>query len=119
MKEEDEYYEEDSITKENRIRMVADFETNDIGDEGNKSTYLRPSRNNKSANEINKSQIIDGKKNDYHRDNDKENIAVDSKQKGSNEKKNMRKKQSRNKDKQPHKNNGLKLNTCRGVGVNL
>lgn len=55
MKEEDEYYEEDSISKENRIRKAGDCDGNDVGDEGNKSTYLRPSRNNKSANDINKS----------------------------------------------------------------
>jgi len=56
VKEEDEYYEEDSITKENRIRRVEN-EGNDVGDEGNKSTYLRPSKNNKSANDVNKSNV--------------------------------------------------------------
>jgi hypothetical protein len=59
VREEEEYYEEDSITKENRIRRVADFGNDDVGDEGNKSTYLRPSRaNNRSSNDVNRSLII-------------------------------------------------------------
>ena len=44
--------------RENRIRQVADYETEDVGVEGDKSTYLRPSRVNKSASDINRSQII-------------------------------------------------------------
>lgn len=57
MKEVNEYSEEDSISKENRIRRVADFESIDIGNEGNKSTYLRPSKNRSTA-DINKSLIL-------------------------------------------------------------
>ena len=58
MNEEDEYYEEDSISNEHRIRRVADLEGIDLGNEGNKSTYLRPSKNNKSTADINKSLIV-------------------------------------------------------------
>lgn len=50
MKEEDEYYEEDSAMKENRLRRVDDFNDDDVGNEGNKSTYLRPSKMNKNVN---------------------------------------------------------------------
>ncbi len=55
MREEDEYCEEDSLAKENRIRRAADLDPSDLADEGNKSTYLRPSKNNRSTADINKS----------------------------------------------------------------
>ena len=59
VREEDEYFEEDSVTKESRIRRVAVFGSgDDVGNEGNKSTYLRPSRgNDRSSNDENRSLI--------------------------------------------------------------
>ena len=44
-----------SIDRENRIRRAAEFEDYDAGNEGNKSTYLRPSKTNKSTQDLNKS----------------------------------------------------------------
>ena len=60
VREEEEYYEEDSVTKESRIRRVAQFGSgDDIGNEGNKSTYLRPSRgNDRSSNDVSRSLIL-------------------------------------------------------------
>lgn len=46
--EESEVHEEDSHSKERRIRKVSNFKDDediDVGNEGNKSTYLRPSKN--------------------------------------------------------------------------
>ena len=59
VREADEYCEEDSLSKEHRIRRAADFDPRDLADEGNKSTYLRPSKDNRSTADILKSQYID------------------------------------------------------------
>ncbi|CDW83552.1 UNKNOWN [Stylonychia lemnae] len=107
VKEEDSSFEEDSITKEDRIRRVDDG-SNDVGDEGNKSTYLRPSKNNKSANDVNKSQFQDPKK----RQNGKEKIT--SNKKSSSQKYKVPLKLGKNKENNTQRNlNFNKMNTCK------
>jgi hypothetical protein len=46
---------ESSGGKENRIRRAEEFADQDVGTEGHKSTYLRPSHTKDGCNELNRS----------------------------------------------------------------
>jgi hypothetical protein len=54
---ESENESDDSPIYEHRIRRAADFADEDVANEGNKSTYLRPSQVNKSTAHLNKSSL--------------------------------------------------------------
>ena len=55
---ESENESDDSPIYEHRIRRAADFADEDVANEGNKSTYLRPSKMNKSTVSLNNQNSV-------------------------------------------------------------
>ena len=56
---ESENESDDSPIQEHRIRRAAEFADEEIAHEGNKSTFLRPSKSNKLVNVPNRSSTLD------------------------------------------------------------